>query len=337
MASNALYSRQVLVYGAAAQEALSRAHLLVIGLNALGQEAAKNIVLAGVKSISLYDPALVSPQDLDSFVFTPSDVHTHTRSTCVASFLEPLNDLVQVLDLATLPTDMSMYAVVIAVNQTRDTIQKLAQKPPCLVSCGAYGLYTYAFSDFGEEWVVHDADGEVEKSGLVLRVVEGVFETDTKHGLSENDRIKVVNTGSMYTVHLLTSAQGLVDQFRFLVDEPFKGNPLEAFYFEQVKSPRIVSHKRFDDSSPSFVPYGFELDPVLMHAYLQGLWDFQTAHNAQLPEATSEEEAKELVSLVHKYHECTEDQAEQLTRLARGACAVLPPIAAFMGGGRFQH
>jgi molybdopterin/thiamine biosynthesis adenylyltransferase len=45
--------------------------ILVVGLQGLGVEVAKNVCLAGVKSVSLYDPAPVEVPDLGTQVSWP--------------------------------------------------------------------------------------------------------------------------------------------------------------------------------------------------------------------------------------------------------------------------
>lgn len=54
---------------------MGASNVLVVGLKGLGVEIAKNIALAGVKSLTLYDPAPVQLADLSSqFFLTPYDV-----------------------------------------------------------------------------------------------------------------------------------------------------------------------------------------------------------------------------------------------------------------------
>jgi ubiquitin-activating enzyme E1 len=71
----ALYSRQLYVLGHEAMKRMGASNVLVVGLKGLGVEIAKNIALAGVKSLTLYDPATVQIADLSSqFFLTPEDV-----------------------------------------------------------------------------------------------------------------------------------------------------------------------------------------------------------------------------------------------------------------------
>lgn len=70
-----LYSRQLYVLGHDAMKRMGASNVLVVGLRGLGVEVAKNVALAGVKSLTLYDPAPVQIADLSSqFFLTPEDV-----------------------------------------------------------------------------------------------------------------------------------------------------------------------------------------------------------------------------------------------------------------------
>lgn len=70
-----LYSRQLYVLGHEAMKRMGASNVLIVGLRGLGVEIAKNIALAGVKSLTLYDPAPVEIADLSSqFFLTPADV-----------------------------------------------------------------------------------------------------------------------------------------------------------------------------------------------------------------------------------------------------------------------
>jgi ubiquitin-like 1-activating enzyme E1 A len=68
------YDRQIRLWGAQAQQRLSESRVLLIGLSSLGAEVAKNIVLAGVKSLCIFDPTLVTDKDSSNvFLFRPTD------------------------------------------------------------------------------------------------------------------------------------------------------------------------------------------------------------------------------------------------------------------------
>jgi len=70
-----LYSRQLYVLGHEAMKRMGASNVLIVGLKGLGVEIAKNIALAGVKSLTLHDPAPVAVEDLSAqFFLHPDDV-----------------------------------------------------------------------------------------------------------------------------------------------------------------------------------------------------------------------------------------------------------------------
>ena len=70
-----LYSRQLYVLGHEAMKRMGASNVLIVGLKGLGVEIAKNVALAGVKSLTLYDPAPATIADLSSqFFLHPEDV-----------------------------------------------------------------------------------------------------------------------------------------------------------------------------------------------------------------------------------------------------------------------
>ena len=69
-----LHSRQLAVYGRESFRKLVGAKVLISGLNGLGAEVAKNVILAGVKRVTLSDDCNTSLSDLASqFYLTEED------------------------------------------------------------------------------------------------------------------------------------------------------------------------------------------------------------------------------------------------------------------------
>jgi ubiquitin-activating enzyme E1 len=65
---NSLYNRQIYVIGEDTMKKLQQANVLIVGLNGVGVEVSKNIILMGVKSVTLLDEKKVSMKDLSSQV-----------------------------------------------------------------------------------------------------------------------------------------------------------------------------------------------------------------------------------------------------------------------------
>jgi len=81
-----LYSRQLYVLGEEAMKKMSKSSVLIAGLGPVGVEAAKNIILGGVKKVTLWDNQCASWTDLGGqFYLTESDVKQKVNRA-VASF-----------------------------------------------------------------------------------------------------------------------------------------------------------------------------------------------------------------------------------------------------------
>jgi molybdopterin/thiamine biosynthesis adenylyltransferase len=69
----ALYDRQLRLWGIEAQNRMRKAKVLLITIRALGNEVAKNLVLAGIGSLTVVDSGQVSEKDVSSQFFVTSE------------------------------------------------------------------------------------------------------------------------------------------------------------------------------------------------------------------------------------------------------------------------
>ena len=66
-----------------AQERIRNANILLVNIKALGNEVAKNLVLAGISSLTVLDNATITEDDLGSqFLISEEDVG---RPVCLAN------------------------------------------------------------------------------------------------------------------------------------------------------------------------------------------------------------------------------------------------------------
>ena len=91
-----LQSRQMAVYGRESMQKLKGANVLITGLNGLGAEIAKNVILANVNSVTLHDAGAASLADCGAhFYLTPADEGKNRAEACAAK-LQELNPAVTV-------------------------------------------------------------------------------------------------------------------------------------------------------------------------------------------------------------------------------------------------
>ncbi|CAN7071613.1 unnamed protein product [Brassica oleracea var. botrytis] len=88
----ALYDRQIRVWGANAQRRLTKSHILVSGIKGTVAEFCKNIVLAGVGSVTLMDDSLVNEEALNANFLIPPDENAYRGKTVAEICCDSLKD-----------------------------------------------------------------------------------------------------------------------------------------------------------------------------------------------------------------------------------------------------
>lgn len=76
------------VLGHEAMKRMQTSNVLISGLRGLGVEIAKNVILAGVKSVTLHDQGVAEWRDLSSQVRTKSDKTGHTDCVVLGLILQ---------------------------------------------------------------------------------------------------------------------------------------------------------------------------------------------------------------------------------------------------------
>jgi ubiquitin-activating enzyme E1 len=92
-----LYSRQIGTFGMETMKRLMKMDVLIVGQRGLGVEVAKNLILAGPRQVTIYDPNLVEMRDLSAnFYCRESHVGSITRAEATLAKLKELNPYVKV-------------------------------------------------------------------------------------------------------------------------------------------------------------------------------------------------------------------------------------------------
>eukprot|EP00894_Picocystis_sp_ML_P004469 jgi/Pico_ML_1/54986/g113.t1 len=176
-----LHSRQLAVYGRETMRKMATARVLVCGMNGLGAEVAKNVILAGVKSVTLQDTKEVSLWDLSAqFYLNEEDVGKNRAEACLARLRE-LNTAVSVR-ACNRNLDESLVAdhsVVVLTDTTMEMAKRIDafchQQTPAIafIHAKSAGVFSSVFCDFGPSFTVHDVDGENPHTGIVASISNG--------------------------------------------------------------------------------------------------------------------------------------------------------------------
>ncbi|XP_023519116.1 SUMO-activating enzyme subunit 1B-1-like isoform X2 [Cucurbita pepo subsp. pepo] len=104
-----LYDRQIRVWGADAQRRLSKAHVLVCGIKGTVAEFCKNIVLAGIGSLTLVDNRLVTEEALSANFLIPPDEGVFGGKTVAELCCDSLKDFNPMVRVSALKGEPSRF------------------------------------------------------------------------------------------------------------------------------------------------------------------------------------------------------------------------------------
>ncbi|XP_030369780.1 SUMO-activating enzyme subunit 1 [Scaptodrosophila lebanonensis] len=93
---NELYDRQIRLWGLESQKRLRTAKVLISGLNGLGAEITKNIILSGVNLVKLHDDKLVTEEDFCSQFLSAREKIGTNRAEASLDRARALNPMVEI-------------------------------------------------------------------------------------------------------------------------------------------------------------------------------------------------------------------------------------------------
>ncbi|VAH26001.1 unnamed protein product [Triticum turgidum subsp. durum] len=353
-----LHSRQLAVYGRETMRRLFASDVLVSGLNGLGAEIAKNLALAGVKSVTIHDVKTVEMWDLSgNFFLSEDDIGKNRAAACVAK-LQELNNAVLISALTEeLTTEhLSKFQAVVFTDIDLDKAYEFDdychnhQPPISFIKSEVCGLFGSVFCDFGPKFTVLDVDGEDPHTGIIASISN---DNPALISCVDDERLEFQD-GDLVVfseVHGMTELNDGKPRkvknarpFSFSIEEDTSnfGIYVKGGIVTQVKEPKVLCFKALRDAmtDPGEVLLSdfskFERPPVL-HLAFQALDKFKKDHG-RCPAAGCEEDAQSFLKIAAAINEASADRKldtidEKLFRqFASGSRAVLNPMAAMFGG-----
>ncbi|XP_004958791.1 ubiquitin-activating enzyme E1 3 isoform X1 [Setaria italica] len=353
-----LHSRQLAVYGRETMRRLFASDVLVSGLNGLGAEIAKNLALAGVRSVTIHDAKNVDMWDLSAnFFLSEQDIGKNRAVACVSK-LQELNNAVLVSALTEELTKehLSKFQAVVFTDISLDKAYEFDdychshQPPISFIKAEVCGLFGSAFCDFGPEFTVHDVDGEDPHTGIIASISN---DSPAMVSCVDDERLEFQD-GDLV---VFSEVQGMVElndgkprkvknarPFSFCIEDDTStyGVYTKGGIVTQVKEPKVLRFKALRDAMRDPGDFllsdfsKFERSPVL-HLAFQALDNFKKAHG-RYPTAGCEQDAQSFLKFAADINEASVDSKlekidEKLLRhFASGSRAVLNPMAAMFGG-----
>lgn len=347
-----LYSRQLYVLGHEAMHRMATSEVLISGMRGLGVEIAKNVILGGVKSVTLHDSESCQQKDLSSqYYLTENDEGKNRAEACVEKLSE-LNSYVKVaLHSGSLTEDfLRKFKVIVLTNcslEEQHSIGEFAHRNNiALIIADTKGLFGQVFCDFGDGFVVRDVKGEQPLSAMIASISKEKDSVvtcleETRHGFEDGDYVTFSEVQGMVELNDCEPRKVKVcGPYTFSIgDTSHFSDYIRGGIATQVHMPKKLSFKSFTESleTPEFLHSDFaKMDrPPQLHLGFQSLHIFKEK-NSRLPRPWNEEDASVLVSLVQQVNEKLSNQVEVdenlIRRLSYIADGDLCPIQAVIGG-----
>uniref|UniRef100_A0A5F8A110 Ubiquitin-like modifier-activating enzyme 6 n=1 Tax=Macaca mulatta TaxID=9544 RepID=A0A5F8A110_MACMU len=361
---DALYSRQRYVLGDTAMQKMAKSYVFLSGMGGLGLEIAKNLVLAGIKALTIHDTEKCQAWDLGTNFFLSEDdvVNKRNRAEAVLKHIAELNPYVHVTS-SSVPfnetTDLSFldkYQCVVLTEMKLPLQKKIndfcrSQCPPIkFISADVHGIWSRLFCDFGDEFEVLDATGEEPKEIFISNI------TQANPGIVtclENHPHKL-ETGQFLTFREINGMTGLngsiqqitvISPFSFSIGDTTELEPyLHGGIAVQVKTPKTVFfeplERQIKHPKCLIVDFSKPEAPLEIHTAMLALDQFQEKYSRK-PNVGCQQDSEELLKLATSISETLEEKpdvnADIVHWLSWTAQGFLSPLAAAVGGVASQE
>jgi len=318
-----LYSRQLYVIDHESFKKMRKSSVLIAGLNGLGAEIAKNVILAGVHSVALVDHSLVRVADLGSnFYCRPDAVGKLSRAQCSVAQLRSLNPSVETTAIVDQSRSLDSliaskdYDIVVMVGYPlSDCVRcnKIAHDLGLrFICCDAAGVFGQVFVDFGPQFECTDLTGEPPANGMVVNIskaANGVVHVheDERHGLEDGDFVRFEEVEGMTELNgAAPVAVKVTSPFSFEIGDTsalgdytghglyFQAKRGAVFKFDALETVLAMPRDRLlpdFPATPLIAQSDFGKDPFEQHLFYLALQHFRSEHDGAWPSPTAPKEA----------------------------------------------
>ncbi|XP_059184316.1 ubiquitin-like modifier-activating enzyme 1 [Centropristis striata] len=346
------YSRQLYVLGHEAMHRMGTADVLIAGMRGLGVEIAKNVILSGVKSVTVQDEGQAQWADLSSQFFLKEAHLGQNRATCSLQQLSVLNPHVHV-SAHTGPLDEELllqYQVVVLTDSSLDDQKRFGEFCHShgikFIVADTKGLCGELFCDFGEEFVVLDQDGEEPASAMIQSVSKAnpgvvVCTDDRKIPFTNDCKVVFSEVQGMTELNSISPVEIEVHgSYSFSICDTSAFSKYErGGVVTEVKQPCTLKFKSLSEALLDLQllklnDYGKIERHTTLHLAFQALHGF-VKKEQRLPHPWSQSDADALLALVEELNAVAQldrlDEAavRNLSYTARGDLA---PVNALFGG-----
>ncbi|KAL5009039.1 hypothetical protein ScPMuIL_014620 [Solemya velum] len=348
-----LYSRQLYVLGHEAMRKMAHSNVLISGMKGVGVEVAKNVILAGVKSVTVHDGDSAEWSDLSSQFFLREEDIGKNRAEVSQPRLAELNSYVPVHCHTDGLTEDYIKAFQVVVLTTSNIEEQVRIGEFChanaikFIVAETRGLFGKIFCDFGEKFVIHDEDGLEPASNIIASIsksVEGVVDCvdESRHGYEDGDLVTFSEVKGMTELNNCEPRKvKRIGPYTFSIgDTSGLSDYVSGGIVTKVKLTQTVTFRSLKPAlaSPEYVPMDFaKFDRLAqLHLCFQAIDQFQKK-NGTLPRPRNKADAEEFIAIVKELNSTLTDKVDEFNEQLLADFALtcrgdLCPMAAVIGG-----
>jgi ubiquitin-activating enzyme E1 len=249
------------------------------------------------------------------------------------------------------------FQVVVMNDQSMDLMLKINRvchaNNISFITTDIRGVFANIFCDFGDSFVVNDANGETPQSLMIAGISQenpGIVTVTDDHRIPFEDGEWV----TFNDVQGMTELNGskprqikLLGPYTFSIEDTTGYSPYKTSgYAVQVKQPQTLKFKSLEESlaAPEFLQSDWAKmeRPDQLHLAFQALQVFQQKHGGQLPAPRNDEHANEIVAIVRELNDKAQNKQEQIDEkliklVSYGAAGEVAQLTAFIGGVTAQE
>lgn len=352
-----LHSRQLAVYGREVMKRMAASSVFISGANGLGVEIAKNVILAGVRAVTVHDKKVTKISDLGAqFYLTEEDVGKNRAEACKEK-LQELNTAVTVT-ASTADLDealLKQFQVVVLADASLTEAKRIDTfchaNGIAFIWAQTRGVFASVFTDFGPNFTVIDVDGEDPHSGIVAAITTGhpamvTCVEDERLEFQDGDLVtfsEVVGMPAINSHKPIKVKNCKRHSFQLDLDTSEMGEYSRGGIVTQFKEHKTLKFKPLSAALTEpgeFLMSDFaKMDrPAQLHAGFQALDAFE-AELGRLPRPACKEDAAKLSALAAAVNAAAPAPARAdaldpavLAALAHCAGSEINPMAAMFGG-----
>lgn len=173
-------SRQIASLGLEMQTKINELNIFIFGLESVGIEILKNLLLTCVKSIGLYDISSADQSDKGFNFFFKGDSKMTRASSAKTSYqhLNSFTPIHEYMSFSNFPEFLPLYDVVVITKCFEKSlllkINKFCrEKQIGFIYCGLLSYFGFLFLDYGKNFAVLDTNGKPRETLFIKEIKKG--------------------------------------------------------------------------------------------------------------------------------------------------------------------